>query len=167
MAENPQKLGNFWQNPHLVYHHNAELRLNPKKTYCVDTGLEWAVSSRRIPNDGARFENMVYLALRRRTRDICYFGGDDGECDFVVRERHAVTAAVQACARLTDECRDREIEGLSAAMESCGLDSGTIVTMDQRDTLECGGRRIEVVPFWEWSCAVDGRQSTGGRETVR
>ena len=139
-----------------VFSDSAKARLlNPKKVYCVDTGLEWAVSSRRIPNDGARFENMVYLALRRRTRDICYFGGNDGECDFVVRGRHDVAAAVQACARLTDECRDREIEGLSAAMEACGLDSGTIVTMDQRDTLECGGRRIEVVPFWEWSRAEE------------
>ena len=37
------------------------------------------MSSRRIPNDGARFENMVYLALRRRSRDISYFDAD-GEC---------------------------------------------------------------------------------------
>ena len=123
--------------------------LNPKKVYCVDTGLEYAVSSRRIPNDGARFENMVYLTLRRETRDICYFDAS-GECDFIVRKRHAITDAVQACTRLTDEARDREIEGLLKAMSACSLTKGTIVTENQRDRLVFGKRRIEVVPFWEW-----------------
>ena len=124
--------------------------LNPKKVYCVDTGLEHAVSSRRIPNDGARFENMVYLALRRKTRDISYFD-DGGECDFVTRDRHTVTAAVQACVKLTDEDKDREIEGLLKAMESFSLPSGTIVTENQRDRLIFGKRHIDVIPFWDWN----------------
>ncbi len=123
--------------------------LNPKKVYCIDTGLEYAVSSRRIPNDGARFENMVYLVLRRRSRDISYFDAD-GECDFIVRNRHAVTDAIQACTRLTDEAMDREIEGLVKAMDACSLDSGTIITESQRDAISVGNRRIEVVPFYEW-----------------
>ena len=127
--------------------------LNPKKVYCVDTGLEYAVSSRRVPNDGARFENMVYLALRRRSRDISYFD-DDGECDFIVRNRHAVTEAVQACTRFTDEVRDREIEGLLKAMETCSLSSGTIVTESQRDSIVIGKRRIDIVPFWKWVSAA-------------
>lgn len=124
--------------------------LNPKKVYCVDTGLEYAVSSRRIPNDGARFENMVYLALRRKSKDIGYFDAD-GECDFVVRCRHAVTDVIQACMKLTDESRDREIDGIVKAMEACRLDTGTIVTENQRDTVVVGGRRIDVVPYWEWA----------------
>jgi len=124
--------------------------LNPKKVYCVDTGLEYAVSSRRIPNDGARFENLVYLALRRWTKDISYFD-DDGECDFIVRDRHAVTAVIQACTKLTDDCRDREIDGLCRAMDTFGLDSGTIVTEDQRDRITVANRTIDIVPFWDWN----------------
>ena len=124
--------------------------LNPKKAYCVDTGLEYAVSSRRIPNDGARFENMVFLALRRTNQDISYFD-DDGECDFIVRRRHAVSAAVQACTKLTDEARDREIEGLAKAMATFSLERGTIVTMDQRDKIDINGRTIDIVPFWDWT----------------
>jgi len=123
--------------------------LNPKKVYCVDTGLEYAVSSRRIPNDGARFENLVFLALRRQSKDISYFDAD-GECDFILRDRHAVSSAVQACTRLTDECKDREIEGLCKAMNAFGLAEGTIVTEDQRDVIAVGNRRINVVPFWDW-----------------
>ena len=133
-----------------IFSDSAKSRmLNPKKVYCVDTGLEWAVSSRRIPNDGARFENLVYLALRRGTKDISYFD-DEGECDFVLRNRHAVSTAVQACVKLTDEDKDREIGGLLKAMEAFDLPSGTIVTEDQRDCLTFGNRRIDVVPFWDW-----------------
>ncbi len=124
--------------------------LNPKKVYCIDTGLEYAVSSRRLPNDGARFENMVYLALRRRTKDISYFD-DGGECDFILRERHAVTEAVQACIRLTDENKDREIDGLLQALTRFSLPTGTIVTYAQRDRLTFGEHVIDVVPFAEWA----------------
>ena len=133
-----------------IFSDSAKSRLlNPKKVYCVDTGLEYAVASRRIPNDGARFENLVYLALRRGTKDISYFD-DDGECDFILRRRHAVSAAVQACVRLTDEDKDREIDGLLKAMETFDLPSGTIVTEDQRDRLTFGKRHIDVIPFWDW-----------------
>lgn len=136
-----------------VFTDSAKARLlHPRKTYCIDTGLGHAVSSRRIPNEGARFENLVFLALRRAHRSIRYFdAGPAGECDFIVLSRHAVAAAVQACLRLTDESRDREIEGLLTAMDACGLAAGTIVTLDQRDTLAFGSRRIDVVPFHEWA----------------
>ena len=133
-----------------IYSDSQKARLlNPKKVYCVDTGLEFAVSSRRIPNDGARFENLVFLALRRQTKDISYFD-DDGECDFILRNRHRVSAAIQACSHLTDECRDREIEGLCKAMETFDLDSGTIITEDQSDHLTIGKKSIDIVPFWKW-----------------
>ena len=54
------------------------------------------------------------------------------------------------CTRLTDEAKDREIEGLVEAMDACSLDSGTIVTESQRDAISVGNHRIEVVPFYEW-----------------
>ena len=124
--------------------------LNPKKVYCVDTGLEYAVSSRRIPNDGARFENLVYLALRRQTRNISYFDAD-GECDFIIRDRHVVTNAIQACLQLTADNKEREIEGLLKAMEKLSLGRGAIVTEDQNDHLTFGDKEIDVVPFWKWA----------------
>ena len=97
---------------------------------------------------------MVYLALRRRGRDISYFDAD-GECDFIVKSRHAVTDAIQACTRLTDEVKDREIEGLVKAMKTCSLHSGTIVTENLRDTISVGNHRIEVVPFCELEASPD------------
>ena len=93
---------------------------------------------------------MVYLALRRKSRDVSYFD-DDGECDFIVRERHAVTSAVQACTVVTDENRDREIGGLLKALDFYSLSQGTIVTLKQRDQLVIDGKTIRLVPFSDWS----------------
>ena len=66
------------------------------------------------------------------------------------------------CTRLTDEAKDREIEGLLKAMEACSLDSGTIVTESQRDAISVGNRRIEVVPFCEWEASNEGGQRMKG-----
>ena len=70
---------------------------------------------------------------------------------FFFLHRHTVTAAVQACVKLTDEDKDREIEGLRKAMEAFSLPSGTIVTEDQRDRLTFGKRHIDIIPFWDWN----------------
>lgn len=127
--------------------------INPRKVYCIDTGLEYAVSSRRIPNDGARFENMVYLALRRKYKAISYFD-NHGECDFIVSDRHVVTHAVQACVAITGNNREREFKGLLMAMKQFALSTGLIVTLNQRDDFEIDGLRILLRPFYEFACSL-------------
>ncbi|MBR5080357.1 MAG: ATP-binding protein [Victivallales bacterium] len=120
--------------------------LNPRKVYCIDTGLEYAISSRRIPNDGMRFENMVFLALRRHFRNIYYYNGK-GECDFVVSDRHAVSMLVQACVSVTQDDMEREFNGLREAMKEFGLTEGFIVTEDQTDVFDVAEGRIHLLPF--------------------
>lgn len=134
-----------------IYSDSEKARLlNPRKIYSVDTGLEYAVSSRQIPNDGARFENLVFLALRRKYKDISYYD-NGGECDFIVRERHAVTSAIQVCMKLTDDNKEREINGLMKAMKQFNLPEGIIVTESERDTLEFEGGVIRLIPFYEFA----------------
>ena len=120
--------------------------LNPRKVYCIDTGLEYAISSRRIPNDGMRFENMVFLALRRHFKNIYYYNGK-GECDFIVCDRHAVCMAVQACTDVTQDDMEREFNGLREAMKMFGLKEGFVVTEGQEDSFDFPEGRIALVPF--------------------
>lgn len=137
-----------------IYSESAKTRMiNPRKVYAVDTGLEYAVSSRQIPNDGARFENMVFLALRRKYKDISYYA-NGGECDFIVRERHAVKSAIQACMKLTIDNKEREINGLLKAMKQLGLQEGLIVTEAERDTLEQDGFIVRLIPFYEFASGI-------------
>lgn len=120
--------------------------VNPRKAYCVDTGLLQAVSTRLVFNDALRFENLVFLALRRKFRELYYFEGG-GECDFVAARRHAPVLAVQACVELTTGDLDRELGGVRAAMSRFGLKEGWIVTLSQTDAYKVPEGTVRVVPF--------------------
>ena len=120
--------------------------VNPRKVYSVDTGLVNVVSRRIVFNDALCFENMVFLALRRKYRDIFYFD-DGGECDFVCMEHHLPRVAVQACVKLTKEDAGREKEGLIAAMRRFSFGEGFIVTKSQREEIKVDEGVIHVVPF--------------------
>ena len=120
--------------------------VNPRKVYSVDTGLVNVVSRRIVFNDALCFENMVFLALRRKYRDIFYFD-DGGECDFVCMEHHLPRVAVQACVKLTKEDAGREKEGLIAAMRRFSFGEGFIVTKSQREDIKVDEGVIHVVPF--------------------
>lgn len=60
-----------------------------KKYYPVDSGLRRAVTTPGSPDLGKALECAVFLALRRRYTDICYWRGD-GEVDFVVQDGRRV-----------------------------------------------------------------------------
>lgn len=120
--------------------------VNPRKVYSIDTGLVNVVSRRIVFNDALCFENMVFLALRRKYRDIFYFD-DGGECDFVCMEHHMPRVAVQACVKLTKEDSGREKEGLAAAMRRFSFNEGFIVTKSQREDIKVDEGVIHVVPF--------------------
>jgi predicted AAA+ superfamily ATPase len=54
-----------------------------KKYYAIDTGLRRSVITQTGQDLGKDFENMVFLALRRRYPEVCYWKGTQ-EVDFVV-----------------------------------------------------------------------------------
>ncbi len=60
-----------------------------RKFYPIDTGLRRAVVTAGAPDLGKALECAVFLALRRRHRDVCYWRGA-GEVDFVVQEGRRV-----------------------------------------------------------------------------
>lgn len=123
--------------------------VNPRKVYCVDTGLLQAVSTRLVFNDALRFENLVFLALRCKFREIYYFDGE-GECDFLAVRRHTPAMAVQACVGLETGGLKRELGGVRAAMARFGLREGWIVTLGQTDVYEVPEGTVRVVPFHDF-----------------
>lgn len=120
--------------------------VNPRKTYCVDTGLVNAVSRRIVFNDAMCFENLVFLAVRRKYRDIYYFD-DNGECDFVCMDRHIPRIAVQACTELNEGDYEREVGGIRAAMRRFGFKEAYIVTRSQNDELGVDEGVVRVISF--------------------
>lgn len=121
----------------------------PKKVYAIDTGLARANSISYSSDEGRVLENAVFLQLKRLHKDVAFYK-DKQECDFVVKDRGTIVEAMQACLVFSDENRQREIDGLVAAMEAFRLDRGMIVTRDETDELSVAGKTIAVIPAWRW-----------------
>ena len=101
--------------------------INPKKIYIIDVGLARANSLSFSKDEGRILENIVFLQLRRKYKNIFYFR-EKYECDFVIKERNAITAAYQVCYQITEENKDREINGILEALNYFNLEKGVILT---------------------------------------
>lgn len=134
--------------PQFSYSLKAQNR-NPKKVYAIDLGLVTAISPSFSENLGRKLENLIYLHLRRKFSSIYYFN-EKGECDFVVTQKDKVILLVQVCYKITDENFQRELQGLTKAMDLFGQDLGWIVTLDQKDRLEQNGKIIQMIPASEF-----------------
>ncbi len=122
---------------------------NPKKLYCLDTGLISSISFRFSENYGRLLENLVCIELVRRKQEI-YYHKRAHECDFVVKEGGRITHAIQVTKELNPENRKRELAGLLDAMDSYGLQEGMILTEDSEELIEKDDRIISVRPVWKW-----------------
>jgi len=129
-----------------------------KKIYINDTGLGSACSFSVGRNKGRLLETMIFLELKKAGRDVYYAGGN-GECDFLIREGRKIVSAIQVCYRLTGENRDREIRGLIAALKRFPLSRGHLITFDQEDEIETGGKKISIKPAWKWLTQGDNTDS--------
>lgn len=133
-----------------VFSHSLKVQArNPRKVYVMDMGLYTENAISASDNLGKRFENLIFLHLRRHYKHIFYFK-NRGECDFIILDKNAVTQIIQVCLTVDDENFDREINGLSEAMKQLGLTEGTIVTLDQRDKFEKDGSVITMMPASEF-----------------
>lgn len=132
------------------YDHSLKKQfVSDKKIYAIDNGLRNAVAFYASSDEGRLLENIVFLELKRRGREI-YFFKDKGECDFIVRERNKIITAIQVTAHLNANNKKREINGLENAMDAFGLTGGLILSKDEEDEIKIGKKIIAVKPIWKW-----------------
>ena len=122
---------------------------NPKKVYVIDTGLINAVSFKFSQNIGRLYENVVLVELKRRDKDV-YYWKNKYECDFLTTQGEEVKEAIQVCYELTDENKDREINGLIETMDEFKLNDGLIITGDLEGEEIKGSKKIVYKPLWKW-----------------
>lgn len=137
----------FFLLPKFDYSVRKQL-VNERKIYGIDTGLSSVNSSSFSDDTGRKFENIVFLYLRQQFRELYYYS-DTYECDFLVRKKPNEYELVQVCLELTQDNIERELNGITEAMDYCQNAGATIVTLDQKDRLEKDGHSIKVVPFYE------------------
>jgi predicted AAA+ superfamily ATPase len=123
--------------------------VNDKKLFCIDNGIRNAVAFRFSGDLGRLLENCVFIELLRREMTI-YFFKNENECDFILEDRGTITTAIQVCYEITQENRNRELAGLSEAMDTLAVPKGIILTYLQEESFIHDGRRIQVIPTWKW-----------------
>lgn len=123
--------------------------VNPKKIYTIDTGFAQANSLSFSEDRGRLLENAVFLALRRKFKEIFYFA-DKGECDFVVKIDKKIKMVLQVCSEITPDNMAREIDGLAEALTFFKQNEGVIVTLNQTDSLTKNGKIIQLIPAHQW-----------------
>ena len=129
-----------------IFSHSLKVQArNPKKVYTIDLGFYTQNALSVSENLGRRLENLVYLHLRRRYKEIFYFQAN-GECDFVVLEKNVIVKVIQVCWHITDENFEREYNGLKEAMCALKCDYGQIVTFNQSDKFVEEGMTMEMIP---------------------
>lgn len=121
--------------------------INPKKIYCVDIGIRNHMGFTFSEDLGRIYENIVYIALRRKTQEIFYWA-NKYECDFIVKEGKK-REVIQVCFDLKD-AREREVNGLIDALQHCKLKEGIIITEDEDGEEIRRGKKIKYIPLWRW-----------------
>lgn len=134
--------------PKFSYSYKKQL-VNPKKVYSIDNGLSAANSVSFSKDRGRMLENQVFLHLRRKHKEIFYFK-EKNECDFVVKEKEGIAQAIQVCYELTEDNKEREINGLMNALTNFKLKQGMVLTYNQEDIIEIKNKKILIKPVWEW-----------------
>jgi len=138
----------FFFIPRFSYSNKVQI-VNPKKIYCIDNGFIKTNSVSFSDDRGRLLENMVFLQLRRETNDIYYFS-EHNECDFAVFQQKKLKGLYQVCWQLDQENMEREIAGLTEAMNFFDVNQGHIITFNQTDTFLLDNKTIIVQPFYEW-----------------
>lgn len=124
-------------------------QVNAKKCYAIDNGMIDVISSSFTDDTGRKFENLVYLELRRKFDQIYYFSNKK-ECDFVVYKFNKLADLIQVCYQINPDNLNREIDGAIEAMNFFGVSSAKIITFNQDDHFEKDGKVIDVISYRKW-----------------
>jgi uncharacterized protein len=145
----------YFENAYLIFtmprfsYSYKQQQVNPKKAYSIDNGFSYNNSASFSKDTGKMLENIVFLGLRKKFKDIFYFK-EKNECDFVVKEKDKIIKAIQVCFEINKENNHREIIGLVSALKEFNLKEGLILTYNQDDKFLVEGKKITVKPIWKW-----------------
>lgn len=139
--------------------------MNPRKVYAIDTAFAHRLGFNFSENKGRLLENLVFIELLRRGKEVYYHSGKT-ECDFLVKEGLEIVEAMQVTYTLDETNFEREINGLLEAMHTYKLSRGTLFCFDTIDTDKPVPEGIDVLPVWRWLLEFN-RTENNFNETVQ
>lgn len=126
--------------------------VNPKKVYCIDTGLINAVIPQFSENKGRFLENLAFLELLRRGEEVYYFKDNKAnEVDFLIAKKGEPKQLIQVCSNLENpKVKEREVSPLIKAATRFNIRECVILTDDQKTEFAEGRLKVRVLPLWNW-----------------
>ncbi len=163
--ERPATIGNYcsyFEECYLVsevkgfsYSVRKQSRSLPKY-YAVDVALARSVSFGFSANDGVALEQLVFLELLRREKEIFYWRSVDGfEVDFVTSRGKGIDEAIQVSLALSiPKTRERELRALEVVQRELNVKKLTLITLDESEPeIALGKGSVRVVSFADWALA--------------
>lgn len=134
---------------------------SPKKVYIVDNGFVTAKAIQHSPNTGKLMENLVFTELVKKgvkpSSELFYYKTrNDREVDFVVKKGLVIMELIQVCYEaINPDVEQREIKALVEAGKELSASGGkipklTVLTWDEKRTIENSGMTIQFKPLWAW-----------------
>ena len=123
--------------------------MNSKKVYTIDNLVANKLGFRFSGNLGRLLENMIFIELRRRGKDVYYYTRK-GECDFVIKDGLAITEAIQVVYDLNYDTQNRELSGLAEAMSEFKIPKGIIIIYEECKIPIDLPENVEIIMAWKW-----------------
>ena len=120
-------------------------QVNPSKTYCIDTGIRNAVALQFSKDTGRLAENIIYIELQRRNKEIFYWHNKH-EVDFIIKEKNNKLTAINI--NYTDKINEREIKGLLEFKKEHKSKIKDLLILSKN--LEEKKDGINIIPLWKW-----------------
>ncbi len=134
----------------LKFSNSIKEQLNsPRKLFLIDSVFNKICGLTFTPNKGRTIENIVFIELKRRNHEIFYYQ-NKYECDFITKEGNKINSAIQVCYELTEQNKEREINGLIEAMTQFELKEGLILTFEQTEEINIEKKSIKIMPVMNW-----------------
>ncbi len=129
-----------------------DIEQSTPKIYPVDNGLCSVVG---VEDRGRFMEQVVFLEFVRRgllpNSNLFYVNTRRGEVDFALKHGRTISELVQVCYGIEDmNTRERELGALVAAGKGLDCRRLRVITWDQEETVQYGGRNIKLTPLWKW-----------------
>lgn len=140
----------------------SKQQMNPRKVYAVDHGLVVANVPLAHVSHGAVLENLVFLHLRRYTRNICYYKTSSGfEVDFCIQDERGTLHLLQVASDLDgDTTWQRELRALVAAKAELPPETSAIIVVGETPGAsrisEAAKQGVTIVEAWRYLLTTPG-----------
>jgi predicted AAA+ superfamily ATPase len=127
----------------------------PKKIYIFCNAFVDKIGFHVTDNHGVLLENLVFLELRRRFKNIFYYKTQNNlEVDFLVYNNPKQVELIQVSWTLSSPAtKNRKVNALLKAMEETKIQKAWILTEGETDTLTIDNKVIHVLPIYQWLCS--------------